>query len=67
VPPHRALEVPEVLDEQVARAVLADLEVLATRVDAAEDPREPCDQQIVLGDVAPDLLRVSVSEAKRLK
>ena len=53
---HPPLEVPEVLDEQVSRAVLADLEVLAARVDAAEDPREPRDQQVVLGDVAPDLV-----------
>src|SRR5260370_30794344 len=52
---HPPLEAPEVLDEQVSRAVLADLEVLAARVDAAEDPREPRDQQVVLGDVAPGL------------
>ena len=46
----------EVLDQKVARAVLANLEILAARVNAAEDPRKPGDQQIVLGDVSPHLL-----------
>ena len=40
----------------MARAVLAYFEVVAPRVNAAEDPREPRDQEIVLGDVPPDLL-----------
>jgi hypothetical protein len=46
----------EILDQQMPGAVLANLEILAARVDAAEDPREPGDQQVVLGDVAPHLL-----------
>src|SRR5436309_2256394 len=50
---HAAVEVAEILDEQVARAVLADLEVFAAGVNAAEDAREPGDQQVVLGDVPP--------------
>src|SRR5207244_654622 len=50
---HPAVEVGEFLDEQVARAVLADLEVLAARVNAAEDAGERGDQQGVLGDVPP--------------
>src|SRR5439155_21361128 len=37
----------------VARAVLTDLEVLAARVNAAEDAGECGDQQVVLGDVPP--------------
>src|SRR5207249_8274398 len=51
-----AAQVAEVFDQQVAGAVLADLEVVAARVNAAEDPRKPGDQQVVLGDVGPDLL-----------
>ena len=53
---HAAAQVAEVLDQQVAGAVLADLEVVAARVNAAEDPRKPGDQKVVLGDVGPDLL-----------
>ncbi len=50
------LEVAEVLDQQMARAVLATLQVITASMNAAEDAREPGDQEIVLGDVAPDLL-----------
>src|SRR2546425_6199139 len=53
---HAAVQVAEILDQQMARAVLASLEVVAAGVDAAEDPWEPGDQEIVLGDVPPDLL-----------
>src|SRR3989442_9593389 len=54
--PYPTVQVAEVFDQQVARAVLANLEVVTTGVDTAEDPGEPGDQQVVLGDVAPDLL-----------
>ena len=53
---HLALEVAEVLHEQVPRAVLADLQIVAARVDAAEDAREPRDEEIPLADVAPHLV-----------
>src|SRR4029453_9854167 len=53
---HAAIQIAEVLDQQVAGTVLAHLEVVAARVNAAEDPRKPGDQEIVLGDVGPDLL-----------
>ena len=53
---HPALQIAQILDQQVARAVLANLEVVTAGVDAAEDPGEPGDQQVVLGDVPPDLL-----------
>ena len=46
----------EILDEQVTRAVLAHVEILAARVNAAEDPGKPGDQEVVLRDVTPDLL-----------
>ena len=55
-PAHAAAEVSEVLDEQVARTVLANLEVVTPGVDAAEDPRKLGDQQVVLGDVPPHLV-----------
>src|SRR2546422_1061667 len=53
---HLTAQIAEVLDQQVTRAVLANLEVVAAGVDAAEDPWKPGDQQIVLRDVSPHLL-----------
>src|SRR5262249_45004937 len=51
----RPPEIAEVLHEQMAGAVLADLELVAPRVDAAEHAGEPADQEVPLGDVAPGL------------
>src|SRR5262249_40846774 len=34
-------KISKILDEQMARAVLPDLEIVAPRVNSAEDPREP--------------------------
>src|SRR4029450_2764802 len=51
-----AAQVAKVLDQEMPSAVLADLEVVAARVDTAEDPGKPRDQQIVLRDMSPDLL-----------
>ena len=51
-----AAEVAEILDEQVSGAVLPDLQIVAARVDPAEDSRKPGDEQVVLRDVPPRLL-----------
>src|SRR5205814_9299513 len=51
-----ALEISEVFHEKVAGAILADGEILAPRVDAAEDAREPGDEDVPLADVAPHLI-----------
>ena len=53
---HPALEIAEILHQQVAGAVLPDLEIVAARVDGAEDARKRLDEQVVLADVAPHLL-----------
>src|SRR5258705_5371633 len=53
---YAAFEIAEILHQQVARAVLPDLEIVAARVDGAEDARKRLDEQVVLADVAPHLL-----------
>src|SRR5262249_52348338 len=50
-----ATEIAEILDEEVLRARLPDLQLVTAGVNAAEDPGEIHDDQIVLGDVAPGL------------
>src|SRR5439155_322592 len=44
---HLPAKIPEVLDEQVAGAVLANLEIITARVDAAEDARKPRHEEVV--------------------
>ena len=62
-----ALEIPQVLDEQVTGEVLANLEVLAAGVDAAEDPGKPGHQEECWAMWPQTCSRVSPPSANRLK
>src|SRR5580704_4885463 len=53
--PDLAPKVSKILDEEVPGAILANLELIAARMDAAEDPGEVDHNEIVLGHVPPGL------------